>query len=395
MEITINEVTEIETPHGGEEEMSLSAYWEDKLKQLDESAKDKTSGQIVQIRVQQLGIAKLLCTIHGKPISFLVTAHCKLGEAYLNDKCCEQAVDHLTTALKKNNKLFSEKMDAKKYHAHILTLIGKTYLEMNNMEQAVDLLQKALEMTQVCYGNNNIQCTGILTLLANCCTKNQDYERALDYMASVWEVAEAHYGTNSESCAIVCIETAKIDAKRGDFEKAIVNQKMAINILVDLKIEKNPEYIANLYSTLSNYEHMYGDIEGYIDSLDKVKKIYIDLYGEMDKRSIKIKKSVALGLLKVNRNEEALQELLETELLQKKFYGEDSLQLAKTCMIIGAIFFMENNFLNTQRYYTRALNIFEENGIKPAVADLKKKIKVAKEMRERALLAQSQQGGFK
>jgi hypothetical protein len=33
------------------------------------------------------------------------------------------------------------------------------------------------------------------------------------------------------------------------------------------------------------------------------------------------------------------------------------------------------------------LKIFEEHGIKPAVADLKKKIKVAREMREKALAA--------
>lgn len=46
-------------------------------------------------------------------------------EAYLNFKCFEQAIEHLSTALKKNNKLFSEKSESKKYHAHILTLIGK------------------------------------------------------------------------------------------------------------------------------------------------------------------------------------------------------------------------------------------------------------------------------
>jgi hypothetical protein len=46
-----------------------------------------------------------------------------------------------------------------------------------------------------------------------------------------------------------------------------------------------------------------------------VKKIYVELYGEMDKRTIKIKKAVALALLKNNRNDEALKELLETEVI--------------------------------------------------------------------------------
>jgi hypothetical protein len=45
----------------------------------------------------------------------------------------------------------------------------------------------------------------------------------------------------------------------------------------------------------------------------------VELYGEMDKRTIKIKKAVALALLKNNRNEEALKELLETEVIINPF----------------------------------------------------------------------------
>ena len=53
----------------------------------------------------------------------------------------------------------------------------------------------------------------------------------------------------------------------------------------------------------------------------KVKKIYAELYGDMDKRTIKIKKAVALALLKNNRNEEALKELLETEVILFDIYN--------------------------------------------------------------------------
>jgi len=126
-------------------------------------------------------------------------------------------------------------------------------------------------------------------------------------------------------------------------------------------------------------------MDGYIDSLDKVKKIYVDLYGDLDKRTIKIKKAVALALLKNNRNEEALRELLETEQLQIRFYGDESVQLAKTLKIIGALHLVQSSFIDAQRYYNRALKIFEDNGVKQAVQDLKKKIKVAREMREKTL----------
>ncbi len=93
-------------------------------------------------------------------------AHTHLGEAYLNYKCHEQAIDHLTMALRKNGKLFNEIKETKVYHAHILSLLGKyvnflrisktvnknlidttrCYLEIGSYDDALDLLNKAIEI---------------------------------------------------------------------------------------------------------------------------------------------------------------------------------------------------------------------------------------------------------
>lgn len=68
---------------------------------------------------------------HGKNQFILIRAHTDLGEAYLNYKCNEQAIDHLTIALKKNGKLFKEIKESPSYHSHILTLLGKYINEKN------------------------------------------------------------------------------------------------------------------------------------------------------------------------------------------------------------------------------------------------------------------------
>jgi len=82
---------------------------------------------------------KILVFTHGKNQFVLIKAHTNLGlkliiyhktnfkfrEAYLNYKCNEQAIDHLTIALKKNGKLFKENKESTSYHTHILTLLGK------------------------------------------------------------------------------------------------------------------------------------------------------------------------------------------------------------------------------------------------------------------------------
>jgi len=72
-----------------------------------------------------------------------------------------------------------------------------------------------------------------------------------------------------------------------------------------------------LFSTLSHYQEKNKDFEGYLESLHKIKEIYSEIHGVCDKRTIKIKRMISLALLKNNKNEEALQELLETEGLEK------------------------------------------------------------------------------
>jgi len=53
-------------------------------------------------------------------------AHHHMGKAYLDYKCYEQAIDHLTLALKKNSKL-TELKDSKLYHSMLLTTLSKCY----------------------------------------------------------------------------------------------------------------------------------------------------------------------------------------------------------------------------------------------------------------------------
>lgn len=94
-------------------------------KALDEFAMSQDAEGLIQVRVQQLALCKLLVNIHKKDLFMLVSAYAKLGDAYLKNRYFEQALDHLTTALKLNGSLFTKIDITKQYHSHILTLLGK------------------------------------------------------------------------------------------------------------------------------------------------------------------------------------------------------------------------------------------------------------------------------
>ena len=158
---------------------------------LEDMTKGKNEEQILNIRMHQLALAKviifkflnnkskikkkkkknlkILVFTHGKDQFVLIKAHTNLGfllkivkivnqiisfrEAYLNYKCNEQAIDHLTIALKKNGKLFKENNS---YHTHILTLLGKylfKYLKMHFFFHFKELIwrSEAMKMLWVCF----------------------------------------------------------------------------------------------------------------------------------------------------------------------------------------------------------------------------------------------------
>lgn len=54
------------------------------------------------------------------------------------------------------------------------------------------------------------------------------------------------------------------------------------------------------------------------------------MYGQNDKKVIKIKRQISIILLRDEQHQEALKELYETEDLEAKVYGESSVQVAKT-----------------------------------------------------------------
>lgn len=74
----------------------------DKLNDLSAAAGQKNGEDLVNIKIQELALNKLLVLNYGKSDFRLVIAHYHLGEAYLAYECIEQAIEHITLALHKN-----------------------------------------------------------------------------------------------------------------------------------------------------------------------------------------------------------------------------------------------------------------------------------------------------
>lgn len=68
------------------------------------------------------------------------------------------------------------------------------------------------------------------------------------------------------------------------------------------------------------------------------------------------------------------------------FYGESSTQVAKTQKIIGTLLLLMKEYVEALKYFNKAMKIFNDNGAKNSVAEIKKKIQMIKEMKEKGEL---------
>ena len=124
-------------------------------------------------------MSKMMVKIHKKPLFLLVTAHSQLGEAYINSRIFELALEHLTTALKVNGDLLSSEPMARDYHSHLLIMLGRCYYEAGSFKEALNLLEKSLESTIQAEDNSNLAIVPPLQLMVKVYLKLKDLDKAL------------------------------------------------------------------------------------------------------------------------------------------------------------------------------------------------------------------------
>lgn len=152
-----------------------------------------------------------------------------MGKAYLNYRCYEQAIDHLTLALKKNSKLAGMVKQTKLYHTCILRALSKCYYEISSFEDALEVLSKAEDIQSTYYHDNpdpnspqEERCdVDTLKLIANCHTKLKNYKKAHSYLERAMGYCKKSKGEKSVQLAKLKIDQAKNYFEEKEYSAAI------------------------------------------------------------------------------------------------------------------------------------------------------------------------------
>eukprot|EP00743_Colponemidia_sp_Colp-15_P002121 GILK01002302.1.p1 GENE.GILK01002302.1~~GILK01002302.1.p1 ORF type:complete len:383 (+),score=65.37 GILK01002302.1:58-1149(+) len=332
--------------------------------------------QTIPLRVKQLALSKVLVNIHGRDGLVAVVAHTDLGECYLRAKYLDQAIEHLTTALTLNGTLFSTVAGTKPYHAHVLKLLGQCYIETDSASEAITLLEKALKLNVLLKGEEDISNAEIHLALSEACMKLENWDGALSHLTAVWELKEAAFGMRHKETADVMAKMAFVNAKKEMYDQAIDLLKRSLGVYKAL--ENCRDLCAHTAVTLSEWHEQKQDIISAIEALREAEDIYKSAYGVSDKRTIRVKRDIALLQLQRGDYEDALWELKEVEELEKDVFGPTSTHVAKTLKAVGTVYIIQQKYEEAVGCLEQALSICKEQNNKTLAKDVKKKLDLAK-----------------
>jgi tetratricopeptide (TPR) repeat protein len=139
-----------------------------KFESLDNKCLHSIGEEIIDLRIQQLTYAKLLCNVFNKDQYYMVKGLTQLGLAYLDIEYYEQAQEHLLTAYRLNSRAMNNdlNMHAKEFELRISKGLAKCYLETNQLKSAIDSCEKSLLLNKAIIGDWHISNAEIYFLLA-------------------------------------------------------------------------------------------------------------------------------------------------------------------------------------------------------------------------------------
>jgi tetratricopeptide (TPR) repeat protein len=159
----------------------------------------------------------------------------------------------LTTALKYNGELLSSVTETKDYHIHLLTMLGRCYLEAGSPNEALSLLQKGHEMSQHVQVNNLISQASIIQLMAKAHLALKDFEKGLELLMKGGDLLSTDEDNQNmlEQRSFLYIEIADLLKKKGLLTEALDFKIRAFEFFADIDKFALSDVLAELACSLS------------------------------------------------------------------------------------------------------------------------------------------------
>ena len=381
----INKIQSDINPSNDFLEMSLINEIKQTINQLELKFQGKIGESVVEDRCRQLSYAHVLVDVYKKPISNLIEPSAKLGEAYYDIKCYEQAKEHIENAISYNEDPSNSKNEVltDDYLLRLTTKLSKCHLETKLYESSLKLAERALFENQKLFGEDDITNAEIYDIMYQCEKNLGNFLKAIEYLNILFNLYEKIYSKVSEQCAFIYNEI-------GDMYKLLKQIPEAIDYYIkyyNLKEEllKVKGDFEELFQIAIKIGELYAEEKEYVKAYDVLKKTddeYNNGYNRTIKDRVIYQRLICSVTSFFEDSDYYLKELFKLEEILKD-YNENKKTLARTYLQIGHIFKKRKEIKKSLEYFEKAEKIFIEHNDMKLIGDVQKIIKEVKKELER------------
>lgn len=199
-------------------------------------------------------------------------------------------------------------------------MLGNCYMEAGNYKDALSLLEKSHKMNKQIMGEKDESNGQILMVVGQVCVRQQQFDRAIKSIQQALEIMQDAYGPNaSEQVGNCYLELASAYLKAKQVAEAIEYQTKAFAVFNEIDKFTNSDIITGILVNLAEMQESADKFDQALNCLVQAKQILEQNYGQVDRRTCKVKRNISLLYLKQNRYDLALNELKQVEVSYSLF----------------------------------------------------------------------------
>ena len=268
-------------------------------------------------------------TCYGENNCHLGSVYSGIGINYLDLGNYFQAIEYLNKALNIDETF---QQDA----STVYNLLGATYAELEEYDKAKEYVQKTLKLRLSIYGDAHPLTATTFNNIGYIYVMQDSLDKAVYFFDKTSNVEISIYGENSIKVTTIYNNIGTLYYKLGDSAKAIMYYNKALNIRRSVLGEIHPD-VAILYN---NIGYVYNDDKEYVKSLEyyeKALKIYKQYFEENHPEVARSYNNIGYLYYDQEDYKKALEYMEKAFLIYDSLYGEDNLKTQKTKKVISDI----------------------------------------------------------
>lgn len=247
-------------------------------------------------------------------------------------------------------------------YTNVLTNYSSNLIAIGRYEEALQLMEKSLDIRKKYLGENSIRLSTILNNMANVYTSIGDYTNALKLFYRSAEIKKQTYGEYDDTYAVALSNIGTIYNYKNDNANAYKTLTKSLYIYEKLQQDSSFSEKTGHINTLINMGNYYLHISNYEKSLEcytKALGISQKLLGTNSIEYIKALGNIANLYSTMKDYKKSLEYSIMVKESLRQIYGtEDHPDYANALVQLGTIYNYLLDSVNTIKNYTKALDIY-------------------------------------